>query len=237
MKTFERSQWADSAFAREYLENADHCIPERRYLFHVLRSFYRAYVARTDRPVRVCDLGCGDGVLIEQLLAEDATLEATLVDGSTEMLTAARRRLSDRKNTRFVQQPFDAFGEAGPFDLVVSGFAIHHVEPGQRVALFRSIHRCLAPAGSFVNIEVALPESPSHLEWHYQLWRDWIAEHSRVHGLGESFQGVPAKARADPDNQYRPLGEQLADLRIAGFDEVECHYRNGIFAIYSGRRP
>ena len=64
MNDFNQTRWADSTFSQEYLASADHYIPDRFHLFHVLRSFYRAFVARAD-GVRVCDLGSGDGVLTD----------------------------------------------------------------------------------------------------------------------------------------------------------------------------
>ena len=67
MSTFDQSQWADAEFSRDYLDHADHYLPERRRLFQILRSFYRFYFAnRSD--AKVCDLGCGDGVLAAQVL-------------------------------------------------------------------------------------------------------------------------------------------------------------------------
>ena len=87
-----------------------------------------------------------------------------------------------------------------------------------------------------MNIETALPDHPGLTEWYYELWREWIVGHGASRGLGDKFKDVPAKARANPDNQYSPLGEQLADLTNAGFGEVECHYKNGIFAVYTGRK-
>src|SRR5437762_13972425 len=88
MSQFEDSHWADAQFAQEYLDHADHYIPDRFQLFHILQSFYRTFVARPG--VRCCDLGCGDGVLTEQLLREDPAMACTLVDGSAEMLAAAQ---------------------------------------------------------------------------------------------------------------------------------------------------
>src|SRR6266536_6213795 len=100
MSSFDQTRWADPAFSREYLDHADDYIPDRFYLFHVLCSFYRTFVARPGGG-RVCDLGCGDGVLTDQLLREDPSIDATLVDGAEEMLAAAKRRFAERPNVRF----------------------------------------------------------------------------------------------------------------------------------------
>jgi tRNA (cmo5U34)-methyltransferase len=161
------------------------------------------------------------------------------VDGSAEMLSSARKRLAGQQNACFVQQPFDVFNEPwGPrdFDLVISAFAIHHLDRSERRRLFLAIARQLNADGRFLNMDVALPDHGEYTEWQYALWSEWIAQHSEKLTLGDTFADVPRKARANPDNKYSPLGEQLDDLREAGFREVECFYKNGVFAVYSGRR-
>jgi tRNA (cmo5U34)-methyltransferase len=242
MNDFEQSQWTNTAFAQEYLDNADHYIPDRHYLFHVLRSFYRTFIARPGGAgARVCDLGCGDGVVAGQLLQEDPGIQATLVDGSEKMLEEARQSQAGRPNVTFLQIGFaELIGDSsalGSFDFIISSFALHHLHRSERRAIFGVVRQHLVPGGHFMNIDVVLPGEVSHAEWHYELWREWILRHGARAGLGDKFAGVPQKARENPDNKYSRLDEQLADLRDAGFSEVECHYRNGCFAIYSARRP
>jgi tRNA (cmo5U34)-methyltransferase len=238
-QTFRESQWADKAFSQEYLASADHFIPDRFHLFNVLRSFYRTFV-KGPEPTRFCDLGCGDGVLTEQLFREGGDMEATLVDGSVEMLQAARTRFASRSNLILIERGFDELirdsTALGQYQFVISSFAIHHLKRSQRQALFAVVQRHLDRGGYFMNIEATLPDHPAFTEWYYQLWREWIGRRTQLLGLGERFDGVPEKARQNPDNQYSSLSEQLEDLKQAGFAEVECHYKNGMFAIYSGRR-
>jgi len=239
MSDFEQSRWADSAFSQEYLASADHYIPDRFHLFHVLRSFFRAFVAQPT-CVQVCDLGCGDGVLTDHLLREGSLVECTLVDGSAEMLQAAQKRFSERTNLTYVKLGFDELiansSSLGQFHFVFSSFAIHHLTRELRQKLFATILRHLEPGGNFMNVEVALPDHPTFTEWYYELWREWIVRRGQLLGLGDRFVGVPQQSRENPDNKYSPLGEQLADLSAAGFLDVECHYRNSVFTIYTGRR-
>jgi tRNA (cmo5U34)-methyltransferase len=239
MNDFNQTRWADSTFSQEYLASADHYIPDRFHLFHVLRSFYRAFVAHP-KGVRVCDLGSGDGVLTDHLLREGTPIEATLVDGSAEMLTAARRRFVERPGVQFIQKSFAELVEdssaLGQFHFIISSFAIHHLGRAERQRLLATAFRHLEPGGCFMNIEATLPNHAGFTEWYYQLWQEWIVRRGQLLGLGDRFQEVPAKARSNPDNQYSRLAEQLEDLAAAGFREVECHYKNGMFAIYTGRR-
>lgn len=262
MTDFDQTQWADAAYAREYRDQADGFIPDRRHLYLLVRSFCRRFVApeRLGDAPRVCDLGCGDGVLAEQLLAEFPDAALTLVDGGADMLEAARSRLAGRAREvagtradradrashrspppRQVQASFEALIQddlkLGPFDVVVSAFAIHHLLQPQKAALFQWIHGQLAPGGPFLNVDTTLPSDPAFIDWHYELWREWIAEAEKRSPRAETLVGIPEKARGNPDNKLSSLQAQLDALRAAGFERVECHYRNGLFSIYSGQRP
>lgn len=235
---FANTLWADPDFSREYRENADHFIPARQELFRIVRSFYRTFIRRTGM-MRVCDLGCGDGVISEQLCLEDQPLEAVLVDGSSEMLAAARKRLAKQERLSFVQQSFDAWmdsAEGAPFDFIVSAFAIHHLVLADKVRLFESAWRRLRAGGWFLNIDTVLPDEPELTDWYYAAWQEWVDQHDRHFQLQGQFSGIAEKARRNPDNKLSPLEAQLECLRAAGFRKVMCPYKNGLFAIFAGQR-
>jgi serine/threonine protein kinase len=236
---FTQMHWANSEFAHVYLDKADEFVPLRRYLFHLLLSFLKRF--RSAGSLHVCDLGCGDGALGENIRALTDDTQLTLVDGSSEMLATARRRLGESSNIRFVHAAFDAIirGDVplGPFDFVVSSFAIHHLNTTERTALFFRARQQLAPGGWFLNIDVGLPDNTAFTEWQFDLWREQIADREQQRGRKNSLGDVPDLVRRDPDNKFSALNGQLNSLRSVGFVDVECLYRNGIYVLYGGRKP
>src|SRR5207249_1870787 len=122
MSQFDQTLWADAAYAREFLDHADHYVPERHQLFAVMRSFYRRFILPRGQG-KVCDLGCGDGVLTAELLKENPALEGVLVDGSADMLKAARERFSAQPQFQYVEKSFQALlqgsADLAQFQLIV----------------------------------------------------------------------------------------------------------------------
>ena len=49
----------------------------------------------------------------------------------------------------------------GPFDLVVSALAVHHLDPPEKATLFHKIAARLAPGGRFVLADVVVPDDPA----------------------------------------------------------------------------
>ena len=238
--TFKDLHWSDPSHSQQFLEEAHRYVPMRQDLWQVLRSFYHYYLVGR-RNLRVCDLGCGDGVIAHQLLALDDTISFTLVDGSQQMLDAAQRRFGRRSDIRFVKAAFDEIisgkVQLGPFDTIVSEFAIHHLLQSEKAALFAKLIEQLQPGGWFINIDFIYPDHQVFIDWQYELWRQQIVETEKYSPELSYFRDAPERTRGDSDNKPSPLGLQLKALRSAGFLEVECHYRNGLFAVYTGRRP
>ncbi len=240
MTKFEHTKWANPADAEEYRDNAEHYLPERRVLLSVLTSFYRRFVAPLSSK-RVLDLGCGDGIIAATLGSEDPNITMCMVDGSADMIEAAKKRLAaspvEEMRCATFQQLIAGKVALGRFDFVVSGFAIHHLDLAEKRNLFHWVFDSLNGDSYFVNMDVVRPISRVQEDWYYALWREWIGRHQHETGLAESFAHVPAEARRLPENFYDTLDDQLEALRQVGFTEVECHYRYGLFGLYSGRKP
>jgi tRNA (cmo5U34)-methyltransferase len=104
---------------------------------------------------RVLELGTGSGVTSRRVLARHPHAHLTGVDSSEHMLAAADLPGADLR----LQDLRDPLPE-GPFDLVFSALAIHHLDAAAKADLFGRVSAVLAPGGRFVMADVVVPEDP-----------------------------------------------------------------------------
>jgi tRNA (cmo5U34)-methyltransferase len=103
----------------------------------------------------ILELGTGTGETALRVLARNPGARLTGIDASEAMLAAARARLPDDADLR-VQRLEDPL-PAGPFDLVVSVLAVHHLDADGKRDLFTRVSRITR---TFVLGDVVVPERP-----------------------------------------------------------------------------
>ncbi len=108
---------------------------------------------------RVLDLGTGTGETLAAVLADHPAAAATGIDENPAMLEAAATRLAGPGVDFRVADLSDPL-PPGPFDLVVSALAVHHLDGPAKAALFTRIGGALRPGGRFVLGDVVIPEDP-----------------------------------------------------------------------------
>jgi len=90
---------------------------------------------------RILDLGCGDGMLTEKIIAAGADVVA--VDAAPDMVAAARARGIDARIIPGQKLTFE-----DEFDAVFSNAALHWMHPPE--AVLAGVRRALKPGGRFV---------------------------------------------------------------------------------------
>jgi tRNA (cmo5U34)-methyltransferase len=117
-------------------------------------------------PVRVLELGTGTGETALRLRSRHPEAQWVGVDASEPMLGRARERLPDADMR--LQRLEDAL-PPGPFDLVVSALAVHHLDGAGKRDLFSRVAGVLRPGGRFVLGDVVVPaagqKGPIHIDW------------------------------------------------------------------------
>jgi tRNA (cmo5U34)-methyltransferase len=168
-------------------------------------------------PRRALDLGCGDGRLVQLLLDSRPELdEIVAVDVSAPMLARAESNFAGESRVSLRHWDLrDSIAALGEYDVVVSGFAIHHLSDARKRTLFAEVAQLLVPGGTFANLEVvASPTSE----------------------LQEAFASAIGRPGGDPDDQLADVESQLTWMRAAGLEQVDCMWKWRGFALMVGNR-
>lgn len=110
----------------------------------------------------VLELGTGTGETARRVLVRHPDAQLIGIDASPGMVKVARESLPTDRVRLLVGRLEDPLPE-GPFDLVVSCLAVHHLVGTGKADLFRRIAKKLAPSGRFVLADVVEPVDPSYV--------------------------------------------------------------------------
>jgi 3' terminal RNA ribose 2'-O-methyltransferase Hen1 len=209
---------ADEPVAGEPAADEPAAVPLREQRRDAVLAAVRASGAR-----RVGDLGCGDGVLTRDLLAERGVEQVVAVDVSARALEIAARRLRldllpdpQRDRIRLFQSALTYRDDrlAG-LDAAVLMEVIEHVDPPRLDALERSVFGFAAPGTVIVTtpnaehnvrypgLEPGARRHRDHrFEWTRAQFRDWAAAVADRYGYAVSYQPVgPDDPEVGPPTQ------------------------------------
>ena len=117
----------------------------------------------------ILELGIGTGETARRILESHPKARLTAIDSSEEMLGRARQVVNGDLRLARLQDPLPE----GPFDLVVSALAVHHLDAPGKQDLFRSVADVLHPGGTFVLGDLVVPDNAAdvvtEIDWDYDL--------------------------------------------------------------------
>lgn len=172
-----------------------------------------------DSTERFLDLGTGDGRLIRLVRSVSPEAAAVGIDFSPPMLTQATDTHGQDSGIDLLSHDLaQPLPDVGRFDLVVSGYAIHHLPDARKRSLYREVWERLLPGGRFLNLEHVASGSEG-------LHREFMSM------IGETPAGE------DPSDQLALVCDQLAWLDDVGFEDVDCHWKWRELALLGARRP
>jgi SAM-dependent methyltransferase len=171
-----------------------------------------------DQVERVLDLGCGDGRLAALVLeARPGAAEAVGLDSSPPMLDLARERFGDDPRVTLVEHDLEEpLPDLGPFDVIVSGFAIHHLSHLRKRSLFAEVAGRLRSGGVFANLEVVQCATDE---------------------LQAEFYRRIGRPDGDAEDVLAEVEPQLQWMREGGLTQVDCAWRWRGFALLVGQAP
>jgi len=156
------------------------------------------------------------------------SLHFTLADLSGQMLDVARERFEGEENFEYIELDFSKDVLPGKYDLIISGLAIHHLEDADKAKLYKNIYQALNDGGLFINADQVAGKNILFDSLYKYYWRETVS----ASGLDREAL-IQAYERTKLD-KLAPLETQLKMLEKAGFNEVDCIYKNMNFAVFGG---
>jgi SAM-dependent methyltransferase len=170
-KPIDEHDWHSREYVNHWIESDITRDDERRPILQrmlALASFSR------ETPITVLDVGAGYGVVSEEVLRAFPRAHVTLQDYSELMFEHAHKRLAGLSPfTSYVLadlcDPAWAQKVGGPFDLVVSGLAIHNLEKEPLMkACYSAVRSLLRRGGLFLDYDLfglIAQGVPTHSKW------------------------------------------------------------------------
>lgn len=242
--TENRNNWLNGQGGEQiahYLRESDDFLVGREETLTLLCTFFERRFPVT-HGLRMLDAGCGSGVISRLLHDRYPGNAFDLLDGSVAMLSEAGKNLAGA-DCRFVSATFEEFLDAPweeeRYDFIYSSMAIHHMEHTDKLRLYNRFYTVLRYGGLFMNIDVVKPPTERAEEWQFAMWPDWINRNFRAQGRNDAIgrhDDLPAIYKGKPENKPSGLMDQLAGLSASGFRDVDCYWKNGIFAMFGGTK-
>jgi tRNA (cmo5U34)-methyltransferase len=184
---------------------------------------------RAPEDARILDLGGGTGLLTSLVAASRPQASFVVTDVSEGMLAKATDRFagSGLAVEVRVMDHLD-LAEQGAYDVVMSALSIHHLEDGDKQAVYRRAARALKDGGIFINADQVAGDTPEMEQRYWRHWRDAAT------AAGIAPAELEAAIERQKLDRRAPLAPQLEWLQRAGLTEVECRYKNVSFAVLCG---
>ena len=189
------------------------------------------------------DLGCGDGFL-GKIISDEYGINGVYLDCSEEMIKKAKQNIGGE--AKFIVRDFgddewtNSLKSNQRFDLIISGFAIHHLPDDKKIRLYRDVYRLLNPNGIFLNLEHVKSSTEPLEEIFQDLFNDCLTAYHQSIGEEKTKEEIRAYYH-DPEhralNKLAMTEEQCIWLRNIGFKNVDCYLKIFELALIGGTKP
>jgi trans-aconitate methyltransferase len=148
--------WESADYVRSWITRDAGRLGERQ---PIIERLIAAVPFPRDAAIAVLDVGGGAGMIAEAILNAFPRATVTVQDFSPHMLDGARTRLAAyaarvRTVLSDLKDPAWTKTAGGPFDLAVSGIAIHNLhEMGAIAACYDAVRSLLKSGGAFVDYD------------------------------------------------------------------------------------
>ncbi|MCU1383760.1 MAG: Methyltransferase type 12 [Acidobacteria bacterium] len=233
------SDWTEQS-SQTYRDIADVAVPRRQ---EMTASLIAAAPFGAAEPLKIVELGSGDGRLAEALLTVFPRATLTALDGSESMRAEASRRLAlfgDRARVAaFDVAALDWWDRMFGADLIVSSLCLHHLNDAKKQYLYKAAAERLSPRGALLIADLIDPQHPASRTLAADQWDAHARQQADALGAPDLYQRFLAERWNHfrfPHDMDKPsaLFHHLIWLRHAGFTSVDCCWLNAGHAVFGG---
>lgn len=215
-----------------YMSVIEHNYMYHKELIEIVKEELKGFEAPS-----ILDLGCGDSYIISESLSDDQVIDYWGVDSAAMALESGRENLKRAKGeiTLINEDLLKALeGMKRSFDIVISGYSLHHLEAEDKEKCFSLISKLLSDGGVFIFYDLENNPNETGAEYIKRVcdvfdsdWSQFDAstlEDIRTHVEGND---LPENERFYLDNFER-----------TGFSDVEKVFRDKdeMFSAYRARK-
>lgn len=226
----ESKDWQSIEAAQHYRRTADILIPGRKDILTTIAQLTTMVVA--EQP-RVLDLGCGFGNVTAEILKFKPHALVCMVDFSDEMIRIASEQFKNNADIKIIKHdlnngiPVSVVSER--FDVVVSCFAMHHIEFTNRGRLYSDIGKVLRKGGLFINGDRFKGDSPVIDQWEFNNWIVWMVQQIKQKLARDKTFDEVKQTQIESDRKLgdKPgtIWDMAKDLMQSGFQYVDCVWK------------
>ena len=234
--------WQSEELSRNYLEGIRVAIPLADLQIQLMMKIINTW---RKKVTSFLDLGCGDGILGRAILNAYPETKGIFIDFSDSMIEAAHKKIRTSESIKIIKSDFTSsdwqhgLGDNKDFDVIVSGFAIHHQPDDRKKELYKETYGLLAPSGIFLNLEHVASSTDTIKSIFDDYFIDHLYAFHRHADSNTTRQEVAEKYYNHPDKSANILTLveiQCAWLREIGFKDVDCFFKVFELALFGGRK-
>jgi tRNA (cmo5U34)-methyltransferase len=198
------------------------------------------------QSLKALDLGVGTGVFAKRFLEKYPNSRIVAVDGAASMLKLAKSRLGDLAQcVEWIRTEFQTMPAAvlspNTFEVVISSYALHHLNAQEKRAILKSVVRAIRPGGWFLNADIVAAEAPDVEERIQEIRIKAVTD--RAPAQDKRFRSTDATRQfldhleATERDQPQTLEQDIRILREAGMTNAEVFWKEYREAVIGGKKP
>jgi SAM-dependent methyltransferase len=239
MQQCDHHDWTSDTYVEEWVRRQQTEDATRAERFQLLCDLFPF---ASDATITILDVGAGYGPVSKFILDRYPNATCIAQDGSEPMLRRAQSIMADYER-RFIPHLSDLFDtnwlpkQFRPFDAAVSSSCLHNLRDFKRISeIYGEIRLHLKPGGVFLNLDL-LNAPTSALQERYDAVT--TARRQREGASSDDVaamvhRGEHSPAHRSPGSFPAGLDQHLAALRSAGFNEVDCFWKELRRALIGG---